>query len=443
MKSMNAPKKVYIKTYGCQMNTYDSEMIAELLQEEGYHLTSDQREADLILLNTCYVREKVKQKVLSKLGELKKQKSGNSSLILGVGGCLVQRNPSLILEKAPYVDILWGTHNLHRIAHLVKLVEKNHRQVVEIKENGEIPEGMPVKRNRRFSAYVPIIRGCNNFCSYCNVPYVRGREKSRAPRFILKEIEDLAKQGFKEITLLGQNVNSYGNDLPEKIDFADLLSQVHLVKGISRMRFITSHPKDLSDGLIQKMTELDKVCEHLHLPFQAGSNKILKKMGRGYTKEMYENLVARVREAIPEISITTDIIVGFPGEEREDFEDTLDMIRKIRFDGAFTFVYSPLPGTRASEFSDQAPREIKLKRLGRLIDIQKRITQEKNQCAVGRKFEVLVEGISVKNPEELQGRTRQNKIIVFQGEKNLIGELINVKVLTAGCWALRGERITC
>jgi len=425
------------------MNEYDSEMLAGLLQKEGYYLIYDQKKADLILLNTCYVREKVKHKVFSELGQLKKLKSSNPSLILGVGGCLVQRNPSLILRRAPYVDIIWGTHNLHNIAHLVKLVEKNHRRVIEVKEDGDVPEGIPVKRNRKFSAYIPIIRGCNNFCSYCNVPYVRGREKSRASQFILKEIKDLAKQGFIEVTLLGQNVNSYGKDLSEKIDFADLLSQIQLIDGISRIRFTTSHPKDLSDKLIQKMSELDKVCEHLHLPLQAGSNRILKKMGRGYTKEMYENLVLRVREAVPDVSITTDIIVGFPGEDEDDFEDTLDMVRRIEFDGAFTFAYSPLPGTKAYEFSNQVPDEVKSRRLRQLIDVQMRITEQKNQSLVGKEFEVLVEGISVKNPEELRGRTRQNKIVVFKGEKDLIGKLINVKVITAGCWALRGERIIC
>lgn len=436
-------KKVFIKTYGCQMNKYDSEMLAGLLQKEGCQLTYDQREADLILLNTCYVREKVKHKVFSELGQLKKLKINNPSLILGVGGCLVQRNPSLISKQAPYVDIIWGTHNLYEIAHLVKLVEKNHRRVIEVREDGEIPEGIPVKRNRKFSSYIPVMRGCNNFCSYCNVPYVRGREKSRALHSILKEIKELAKQGFREIILLGQNVNSYGKDLPEKIDFADLLSQVQKVEGISRIRFTTSHPKDLSDKLIRKMAELDKVCEHLHLPLQAGSNRILKKMGRGYTKQMYENLVIRLREAIPEISITTDIIVGFPGERKEDFEDTLDMVRRIRFDGAFTFAYSPLAGTKAFKFDNQVPDEVKSKRLCELIDVQKRITEENNQSLVGKEFEVLVEGVSVKNPEELQGRIRQNKIIVFKGEKSLIGKLVNVKVLRAGCWASRGERIIC
>ncbi len=443
MKSINLTKKVYIRTYGCQMNEYDSEMLAGLLQKEGCHLTYDQREADLILLNTCYVREKVKHKVFSELGQLKKLKISNPSLILGVGGCLVQRNPSLISKQAPYVDIIWGTHNFHNIAHLVKLVEKNHRRVIEVREDGEIPEGIPVKRNRKFSSYIPVMRGCNNFCSYCNVPYVRGREKSRASHFILKEIKGLAKQDFREIILLGQNVNSYGKGLPEKIDFADLLSQVQRVEGISRIRFTTSHPKDLSDKLIRKMAELDKVCEHLHLPLQAGSNRILKKMGRGYTKQMYENLVIRLRETIPEISITTDIIVGFPGERKEDFEDTLDMVRRIRFDGAFTFAYSPLAGTKAFKFDNQVPDEVKSKRLCELIDVQKRITEEKNQYLVGKEFEVLVEGVSVKNPEELQGRIRQNKIIVFKGEKDLIGKLVNVKVLRAGCWASRGERIIC
>jgi len=435
------------------MNEYDSEIMAGLLNNSGYHLTDNLEEAKIIILNTCYVREKVKHKIYSKLGELRKLKEEKPDLILGLSGCLVQREPEEALQRAPYLDFILGTSNFYQLPEVLKEISGNDNQenqvgkrytgIVRVEENGIIPENLPKLRKRRFTAYVPVIRGCNNFCSYCNVPYVRGRERSRLPDDILKEVEELSRQGYKEVTLLGQNVNSYGKDLSDDQDFADLLIQVNRVKSIRRIRFITSHPKDLSDKLIDQMARLDKVCEHLHLPVQSGSNKILSRMKRGYTREHYQNLVDKLRQAIPETTLTTDIIVGFPGEEEEDFRDTLELVETVGFDGAFTFCYSPLRGTEAARLEERIPAEISGERLRRLIELQQAILLKKNKSLVGRKFEVMVEGISKKNPDEVEGRTRGNKIIIFPGGKNLIGRFIWVEIVKAGCWALKGKVISC
>jgi len=449
----NNGRKVYIRTYGCQMNEYDSEIMAGLLNNSGYHLTDNLEEAKIIILNTCYVREKVKHKIYSKLGELRKLKEEKPDLILGLSGCLVQREPEEALQRAPYLDFILGTSNFYQLPEVLKEISGNDNRekqvgkrysgIVRVEENGIIPENLPKLRKRRFTAYVPVIRGCNNFCSYCNVPYVRGRERSRLPDYIVKEVEELSCQGCREVTLLGQNVNSYGKDLNEDQDFADLLIQVNRVKSIRRIRFITSHPKDLSDKLIDQMARLDKVCEHLHLPVQSGSNKILSRMKRGYTREHYQNLVDKLRQAIPETTLTTDIIVGFPGEEEEDFRDTLELVETVGFDGAFTFCYSPLRGTEAARLEERIPAEISGERLRRLIELQQAILLKKNKSLVGRKFEVMVEGISKKNPDEVEGRTRGNKIIIFPGGKNLIGRFIWVEIVKAGCWALKGKVISC
>ncbi len=436
----NSPK-AFIKTYGCQMNEYDSEILAGLLKENHYELTASPGEADLILLNTCYVREKVKHKIYSKLGELKKLKEKNPDLILGVCGCLAQKEPRETLHQAPYLDFVLGTFGFSQLPWVLEKVRENHRKIIRVQEEETIPEGLSKLRQSRFTAYVPVIRGCNNFCSYCNVPYVRGRERSRLPGDILKEIKELSRQGYKEVTLLGQNVNSYGKDLSDHQDFADLLVQVNQVEGIRRIRFTTSHPKDLSDKLIDQMAHLDKVCEHLHLPLQSGSNRILSRMRRGYTGEEYQNRVKDLREAVPGIGLTTDIIVGFPGESEADFQETLGMVKGIGFDGAFTFRYSRLPGTEAAEFDYQVPEEMKKERLRKLIDLQQKITLEKNSGLVGSEFEVMVEGVSKKSPQQLQGRTRNNKIVIFEASKELIGDFTWVRILEAGCWALKGNTL--
>ena len=479
--------KAYIKTYGCQMNEYDSEMMAGLLKDSGYYLTNNPEEADVILLNTCYVREKVKHKVYSKLGELRKLKEKKPGLILGVCGCLVQKEPDQTLRQAPYLDFILGTSNFFELPQVLRELSRNnrggvredgaltcacshadrkqhytlnatrytlkkaagpsmahtkrrHTQIIRVEENRALPENLPKLRKRKFTAFVPVMRGCDNFCSYCNVPYVRGREKSRKPENVLKEIKELSHQGYKEVTLLGQNVNSYGKGLEKKIDFADLLGLVNQIGGtLRRIRFITSHPKDLSDKLIKRMAELDKVCEHLHLPIQSGSNKILSRMNRGYTREKYKGIVDKVRQAIPGISLTTDIIVGFPGEAEEDFRDTLDLVKEIGFDGAFTFCYSSLAGTKAAEFKERVPPQISKERLRKLIQVQQGITLEKNNSLIGKNLEVLVEGVSKKSPYELEGRTRSNKIVIFKGKKDLIGEFALLRITEAGCWALRGK----
>lgn len=432
-------KKAYIKTYGCQMNEYDSEVMAGLLTKDHYQLTSKPEEADLIILNTCYVREKVKQKIYSKLGEIKKLKEKNPHLILGVCGCVAQRRPKEVLQQAPYVDFILGTFNFYRLPLVVRRVRESGERIVDVEERETIPEKLPKLRKNRFSAYVPIMRGCDNFCTYCNVPYVRGRERSRLPEDILREVEELSCQGYKEVTLLGQNVNSYGKGLEDRLDFADLLTRINCIEGIERIRFTTSHPKDITDKLIQRMRDLDKVCEHLHLPVQAGSNKVLKRMRRGYTKERYLELVDKIRKTIPQISLTTDIIVGFPGESEQDFQETLDLVRKVEFDGAFTFCYSRIKGTEAAEFEDQLPEEVKKERLRRLIQLQREILEKRNKSLVGQKFEVLVEGLSKKSSDELQGRTRTNKVVVFKGSPDLVGKLVQVKIVDSSQWALRGE----
>jgi len=447
------------------MNEYDSETMAGLLENSGYHLTDNPAEAGVILLNTCYVREKVKHRIYSRLGELKKLKKEKPNLLLGLCGCLVQREPEEIIRRAPYLDFILGTSNFYQLPEVLKEISGNGKQknkltpspfplptgerievrgkrctrVVRVEENRVIPENLPKSRKRKFTAFVSIMRGCNNFCSYCNVPYVRGREVSRASREIISEIEELSRQGYKEVTLLGQNVNSYGKGSREKIDFANLLGFINQIEGLKRIRFTTSHPRDLSDKLIEKMAELDKVCEHLHLPVQSGSNNILSRMRRGYTREHYKDLVNKLRQAIPEVALTTDIIVGFPGEEEKDFQDTLELVETVGFDGAFTFCYSPLRGTEAAKFEGRVPEEISGERLRRLIKLQQAITLKRNDALVGKKIEVLVEKISKKSSEELQGRTRTNKIVVFKGKRELIGNIVLVKIVASGCWALRGD----
>jgi len=465
------PKKpsVYIHTYGCQMNEYDSETMAGLLENSGYEFTDNPEEAGVILLNTCYVREKVKHRIYSRLGELKKLKEERPGLILGLCGCLAQKEPEEVLRRAPYLDFILGTSNFYQLPEVLKKISENDNQaseltpspfplpcgerievrgkrctrIVRVEEDRAIPEGLPKLRKRRFSALVSVMRGCDNFCSYCNVPYVRGREVSRPCKDILKEVEELALKGYKEVTLLGQNVNSYGKGGKEKIDFADLLALVNQIGGLSRIRFTTSHPKDISDKLLEKMAELDKVCEHLHLPVQSGSDKILSKMKRGYTREHYKDLVKKLRQAIPEAALTTDIIVGFPGEEEKDFQDTLELVETIGFDGAFTFCYSPIRGTEAAELEERIPEEISGQRLRRLIELQQKILLRKNESLVGKEVEIMVEEISKKSSDELQGRTRTNKMVVFKGRKELIGNIISVKIVTSGCWALRGEVNSC
>lgn len=424
------------------MNEHDSEIIAGILENIGYEKANIINDADIIIFNTCLVRENAELKVYGKLGELKALKKENEDLIIGLCGCMMQRENirNIIKKKYGYVDIIFGTHNIHQLPELIEQHRKSSQLIESVLDDSEkIIEGLSSHRKYDFKAFVNIMYGCNNFCSYCIVPYTRGREKSRDPENIIEEINELADNGCKEVTLLGQNVNSYGKTLEKKMTFANLLRRINEIKGIERIRFMTSHPKDLSDDLILAMKDCDKVCEHLHLPFQAGSNKVLKAMNRKYTKEKYLNLVEKVRSEIPNIAITTDIIVGFPGETEEDFNETLDIVNKVKFDNAFTFLYSIREGTPAATMKNQIPDKIKHNRFKKLQDTLYPIFYDKNQFYKDKIVEVLVEDISKNNQAILSGRTRTNKLVHFEGDRSLIGQFVNVKITNPKTWTLEGK----
>ena len=436
-------QKTYLaRTFGCQMNENDSEKLEGMLCEMGYVPTLDDANADFVIFNTCCVRQNAEEKVYGHLGALKSLKQQKEDMIIAVCGCMPQQQETadIIRTKYRHVDLVFGTHNLYKFPQLLYEVITTRKNIIEVEDiAGNVAEGIPILRKEGIKAWVTVMYGCNNFCSYCIVPYVRGRERSRKPEDILNEIKELAEKGFKEITLLGQNVNSYGKDLNPCVGFADLIRMVNAVQGIERIRFATSHPKDISDELIKTMAECDKVCEHLHLPIQAGSTKILKEMNRKYTKEQYLELVIKVKSKIPDIALTTDIIVGFPGETEADFEDTLDIIKKVRFDSAYTFIYSKRTGTPAANMQEQIEDEIKKRRFDRLLELQNQISKEINDSYAGRTVEVVVEGSSKNNPERLTGRTRTNKVVNFEGTPDLIGKLANVRVTKAMTWHLEGE----
>lgn len=438
----NKGLKYHIITYGCQMNVHDSEKLAGMLSEIGYTETSSQHDADLVLFNTCCVRENAELKVYGNVGALKAYKQANPNMIIGVCGCMMQQEEiaKFIVDRFPFVDLVFGTHNLHRFPQLLlQALDSSHTIIEVLDEEGTIVEHIPTKRDKGVSAWTTIMYGCNNFCSYCIVPYVRGRERSRDPEEIVNEITKLGNQGYKEITLLGQNVNSYGEDMGGGYLFHDLLSDINKINSIERIRFMTSHPKDLSKELIRTMANSEKVCEHLHLPIQAGNNRILKAMNRKYTREEYIGLVESVREAMPDIALTTDIIVGFPGESSQEFEDTLDIIKRLKFDSAYTFIYSPRKGTPAVNIEDKISIEEKKERLAKLIEIQSKISRMKNDAYIGKVKEVLVEGRSKTNDKVLTGRTRENKIVNFFADEKVIGQLIRVKITKARSWSLEGE----
>ncbi len=364
--------RVCIKTYGCQMNVYDSAIMAGLLLDKGYEITEDMNEADVVLLNTCSIRQKAEDKVYSQLGVLKKLKKERPSLILGVGGCMAQREREKIFRRSPSVDLILGTHQICNLPTLLNEVIRERRKVIAIKEEKISQKGVKACRKDKTKVYVAIMRGCDNHCTYCVVPSARGRQRSRPPEEVIKEIEELVEEGYKEVTLLGQNVVAYGRDLGG-IDFVDLLERINEIEGIEKIRFITSHPRDMSDRLIETLPRLSKACEDLHLPVQSGSNRILKAMNRGYNREEYLKIIEKVRSLIPRISITTDIIVGFPGEGEKDFTDTLSLMKEVRFASAYMFKYSSRPGTPAEKMLDQIPEEIRLKRLHEVIDLQREI----------------------------------------------------------------------
>ncbi|HOA91778.1 MAG: tRNA (N6-isopentenyl adenosine(37)-C2)-methylthiotransferase MiaB [Bacillota bacterium] len=436
MKRLSKTVKLFaILTFGCQMNVRDSETIKGILESLGYIETDNPDEADLLLFNTCSVRENPERKVYGRIQQYKE----DSGKIIGICGCMVQQGAEFeyIKNELPQVRLVFGTHNIHELPELLEKAEEGQRVLNVWEDKQEIVEGLPAKRDQGVKAFVNISYGCNNFCTYCIVPYTRGREKSRTPENIISEVRELAQNGYKEVTLLGQNVNSYGKDLG--LDFAALLEKVHEVEGIERIRFTTSHPKDLSDRLIAAFKNLPKLCEHLHLPVQAGSDRILKKMNRRYTREQYLELVAKLRDAVPGIALTTDIIVGFPGETEEDFLQTLDIVEKVRYDSAFTFIYSPRKGTPAAEMPDQVDEEVKKERIYRLIDLQNRISGEINQEIVGSTVEVLVEGTSKTDPSRLTGKTRSNKTINFPGDVGLIGRTVQVEVTAGKLSSLEGK----
>jgi tRNA-2-methylthio-N6-dimethylallyladenosine synthase len=434
-------KRVYIETYGCQMNEHDSERILRLLENSHYLETKEAREADLILINTCSVREKPEHKVYSALGRFKRLKQKKGTLI-GVAGCVAQQEGERLLDRVPYLDLVIGTHTIPLLPQLLERIDASGERVCE---TGLDPRGdylktpLPQSPLAKVKSYVTIMQGCDHFCSFCIVPYVRGRERSRPSQEIIEEVKHLAEMGVKEVCLLGQNVNGYGKGLEGELDFSEILRRVNGIEGIERIRFTTSYPADLSDRLIQDFSELEKLCEHIHLPFQSGSDRILKAMHRGYTKGSYLERIDRLRDVCPSIALTADVIVGFPGEEEGDFGETLDLMEKVRFDDLFSFKYSPRKGTRAAQFQNQVEEKVKQDRLSHLQKIQREITLQKNQALEGRVEEVLVESWSKQSDRDVTGRTRSNKVVNFEGELNLFGKLIPVRITKAYAHSLRGE----
>ena len=430
--------RYYIETFGCQMNVHDSETIAGVLSAVGWEPARDAQDADLVLLNTCSVRKKPHDKVYSRLGELRRLRQRRPGMLVGVCGCMAQIVPDDLRKRAPYVDLIVGTREYASLPQLIAEA-RNGGAASALDLEHEIPEGMPVRRANGVCAWVTAIYGCDNFCAYCVVPYARGRERSRRPEHVIAEVRQLANEGFREVTLLGQNVNTYGRDLGDGVDFADLLTMANEVRGIERIRFTTSHPKDCSERLIQAMATLPKVCEHLHLPVQSGDDAVLARMNRTYTAGPYVELVERVRAAVPGVAITTDVMVGFPGETEGAFRHTLDLFAHVRYDQAFMFKYNNRPGIAAAQMPDQVPEETKQERLLRLIELQNRIGREVNRALVGEDVEVLVEGPRRGHSGQLQGRTRTNKLTLFNGPTSLVGRLVTVRVEEGFVWGLKGQ----
>ena len=435
-------KYFFIQTYGCQMNEEDSEKLSGMLKRIGYKKTEIKEEASIIIFNTCCVRENAENKVFGNLGIMKNMKEKNPDLIIAICGCMMQQEgmADKVLKTFPFVDIIFGTHNSYKFTEYLNRVIQDGVQVKEIinKEEG-IVEGLPIDRKSAIKAFVTIMYGCNNFCTYCIVPYVRGRERSRKPEDIEKEIKDLVNEGYKEITLLGQNVNSYGKGLEEDINFAGLLRRINNIEGLERLRFMTSHPKDLTDEVIMAIKECDKLCEQIHLPVQSGSDKILKEMNRHYNKQYYLDMVKKIKSNIPNVSITTDIIIGFPGETEEDFLDTLDLVNEVEYDSAFTFIYSRRNHTPADKMDNQIPDDVKHDRFNRLVEAVNKSVAKKNKECEGKILEVLVEGPSKNDEAKLTGRTRNGKLVNFAGSADLIGKLVSVKIVKAQSFSLIGE----
>ncbi len=433
------PRRVFVATFGCQMNEYDSDRLLRLLSDNNFVPTENVEQADFIFLNTCSIREKAVQKVYSYLGRLRPLKEANPDLILGVGGCVAQQEGKALLKQAPYLDIVLGTHGIHRLPEMIEEMDRGRRRICYVNFDYNLdPPPKLISQKRRLKAFLTIMQGCNNFCAYCVVPYVRGREISRNPDEVLAEARDLLAHGVKEITLLGQNVNSYGRGMELNITFTDLIERVAVLAGLERLRFTTSHPKDLSPELIRAIAEVQPLCEHVHLPVQSGSTRILEAMGRIYTRNDYLKLVDALREACPDVALTTDVIVGFPGETEEDFRETMDLVTRLCFDGMYSFKYSDRPKTKASRMSGKVDEETKRRRLAELQDAQREITLERNRMLIGREVEVLVEDRSGRYPGQLTGRTRSHKVVNFDGPDQMIGALVRPRITEAWANSLLG-----
>ena len=444
MKKVGQGKKHFIQTYGCQMNEHDTEAIVGILEELGYTKADKQTEADIIILNTCAIRENAENKVFGEIGRLMKLKRTNPDLILGVCGCMSQEESVVtrLMTKYQQVDLIFGTHNIHRLPEYLYNAVMGKERVIEVwSTEGDIVENMPRIRKGNIKAWVNIMYGCDEFCTYCIVPYTRGKERSRLPEDIIAEIKQLAQEGYKEVTLLGQNVNAYGKDFKDRAyTFGDLLNDLHEVD-IPRVRFTTSHPRDFDELTVNALAKRGNLLEHIHLPVQSGNNEVLKRMNRKYTREQYLELVRQMREAIPNVSLTTDIIVGFPGETEEQFEETLSLVETVGYEGAFTFIFSPREGTPAAKMIDDVPLEVKKNRLQRLNEIINRQYKEGNEKLLNQEVEVLVEGTSKTDDSVLAGYTRNNKLVNFKGDPSHIGQIVKIRPTEAKTWFLKGEMI--
>jgi len=439
-------KKLYLHTYGCQMNQYDSERIALFMGRMDYETTDQIETADLLILNTCSVRDRAEQKVYSALGRWKELKEQRAGVIIGVSGCVAQQEGATLLKRLPYVDLVFGTHNIHKLPQMIEQVQAARARPVETafyREPSymEDPHGRTEVKGAK--AFVTIMQGCNKVCSFCIVPHVRGREVSRPSTRILNEIESLVRHGVKEVMLLGQNVNSYGKTSPGEISFAQLLGRVNRVDGLRRIRFTTSHPQDLSPELIEAFATLDKLCEHLHLPIQSGADSVLARMRRGYTRDEYLSRIDRLRRRCPNVALSTDVIVGFPGETDAEFADTLEMLRQVEYDEIFSFVYSPRPQTVSAKiYDDDVAEEFKKTRLQQVQSLQREISLRKNRQTIGNVEEILVDGKSRLKNGQMMGRTRANRIVNLAGEETLVGSLLPVRITGATANSLIGEELT-
>ena len=439
-------KKLYLQTYGCQMNQYDSERIAQVMGRVDYESTDHIETADLVILNTCSVRDRAEQKVYSALGRWKELKEQREGVIIGVGGCVAQQEGANLLRRLPHLDLVFGTHNIHKLPQMVEQVQVSRSRPVETafyREPSymEDPQSRTVVRGAK--AFVTIMQGCNKVCSFCIVPHVRGREVSRPSLRILDEIESLVRQGVKEVMLLGQNVNSYGKTLPGEISFAELLGRVNQIDGLQRIRFTTSHPQDLSPELIEAFATLDKLCEHLHLPVQSGADSVLSRMRRGYTRDEYLARINRLRKRCANVALSTDIIVGFPGETDAEFANTLEMLKQVEYDEIFSFMYSPRPQTVSAKiYDDDVDDAVKKTRLQEVQSLQREISLKQNRESIGNVEEILVDGKSRLKNGQIMGRTRTNRIVNLAGEETLVGSLLPVRIIGATANSLIGEELT-